>query len=290
MTTTLSDTPVINTPQAEEQPLQRLRPRAGWVPIDFRELWHYRELLGFFAARELRVRYKQTILGVAWALVQPLLTMVVFTLMFQKILGVQKDDPLYFVKTFCALLPWQLFAYALTQSSNSLVASERLLTKIYFPRLILPLSSVISGLVDFSIAFVILILMMWIKGIQPGLAVLTLPLFLLLALMAAMAVGLWLSALNVQFRDVRHTIPFLTQFWFFITPVAYATTQVPESWKIWYGLNPMAGVVEGFRWALLGTSEPPGMILAASVAATIALLVSGLFYFRRLEKSFADIL
>jgi lipopolysaccharide transport system permease protein len=290
MTTTISDSPVVTADTGPEEPLLRLRPRPGWVPVDFKELWHYRELLGFFAARELRVRYKQTVLGVLWALIQPLMTMVAFTLLFHKMLGVQGDEVNYPVFTFCALLPWQLFAYALTQSSNSLVASERLLTKIYFPRLILPISSVISGLADFAIAFVVLLTMMWAAGIVPGMAILTLPLFVLLAMLAALAVGLWLSALNVQFRDVRHTIPFLTQFWFFITPVAYPTSKVPEAWKMWYGLNPMAGVVEGFRWALLGTSEPPGMILVASVAATLALLVGGLYYFRRMEKSFADIL
>ncbi|MGH7215166.1 MAG: ABC transporter permease [Tepidisphaeraceae bacterium] len=292
MTTTVSDTPLIEATSVPHvpPPLLRIRPRPGWVPVDFAEMWHYRELLGFFAVRDVKVRYKQTLLGVAWAVIQPVMTMLAFTILFHGLLGVVAEDSKYHVFAFCALLPWQLFAYALTQSSNSLVASERLITKIYFPRLILPLASVISGLVDFAIAFVILLGMMAWYGIVPGMAILMLPLFALLALAAALAIGLWLSALNVQFRDVRHTIPFLTQFWLFITPVAYPSSKVPEAWRAVYGLNPMAGVVEGFRWALLGTAEPPGMVMVVSVTATLVLLVGGLFYFRRMEKSFADVL
>jgi len=289
MSTMASESPLLSPPLPVVAPLIKLRPRPGWIPVDFKELWQYRELLGFFAVRDIKVRYKQTLLGVAWAVVQPVMTMLVFTLLFHKLLGVEPTNASYPVFLFAALLPWQLFSYALTQSSNSLVASERLITKIYFPRLILPLGSVISGLVDFAIAFVILVGMMAWYRIVPGIAVLTLPIFMVVALLAALAVGLWLSALNVTYRDVRHTIPFLTQFWLFITPVMYPSSKVPEAWRALYALNPMTGVVEGFRWALLGQAAPPLVVMLVSLSATVLLLVGGLFYFRRMEKTFADI-
>ncbi len=267
----------------------RRQARQGWVAINFAELWQYRELLVFYAIRDIKVRYKQTLLGAAWAILQPVMTMLVFSIFFGKLAGVPSDGIPYPVFSFCALLPWQLFAFALTQSSNSLVQDAQVLTKVYFPRLIIPLASVIAGLVDFAIAFVVLIGMMLYFDIVPGRAMLTLPLFTVLALVAALSVGLWFSALNVKYIDVRYTIPFLAQFWLFVTPVAYSSSLVPSKWQTVFGINPMVGVVEGFRWALLGKAPPPGPMLIVSVAATVILLIGGLFYFRRMEKSFADI-
>jgi lipopolysaccharide transport system permease protein len=280
------------TPQTDgdsHRPLIRRQARPGWVAINFKELWQYRELLVFFAIRDIKVRYKQTLLGAAWAILQPAMTMVVFSIFFGRLAGVPSDGIPYPVFSFCALLPWQLFAFALTQSSNSLVQDAQVLTKVYFPRLIIPFASVIAGLVDFAIAFLVMVGMMLYYDIVPGLAMVTLPVFILLALAAALAVGLWLSALNVKYRDVRYTIPFLAQFWLFVTPVAYSSSLVPSKWQTLYGINPMVGVVEGFRWALLGKSSPPGAMLIVSVSATGILLLGGLFYFRRMEKSFADI-
>jgi lipopolysaccharide transport system permease protein len=273
----------------DQRSVVRRQARPGWVAIDFAELWRYRELLVFYAIRDIKVRYKQTLLGAAWAVLQPVLTMVVFSIFFGRLAGVPSDGAPYPIFAFCALLPWQLFAYALTQSSNSLVQDAQVLTKVYFPRLVIPLASVIAGVVDFAIAFVVLIGMMLYYDIAPSMAVLTLPLFTILALAAALSVGLWFSALNVKYRDVRYTIPFLAQFWLFITPVAYSSSLVPVKWQTIYGINPMVGVVEGFRWALLSKSSPPGLMLVVSVLATAVLLVGGLFYFRRMEKSFADI-
>jgi lipopolysaccharide transport system permease protein len=271
------------------RPFVRRQARPGWVAIDFAELWRYRELLIFQAIRDIKVRYKQTLLGAAWAILQPVLTMVVFTIFFGKLAGVPSDGIPYPIFTFSALLPWQLFAYALTHSSNSLVDNAHVLTKVYFPRLILPLAALIAGLVDFTIAFLVMGGMMLYYGIFPGWALITLPLFVVLALAAALSVGLWLSALNVKYRDIRYTIPFLAQLWLFVTPVAYSSSLVPAQWQAIYAINPMVGVVEGFRWALLGKSAPPGAMLIVSVAATAILLTGGLFYFRRMEKSFADI-
>ena len=237
----------------------------------------------------MKVRYKQTALGAAWAVIQPFFMMVVFSLFFGRLAKVPSDGIPYPVFTFCALLPWQLFANALTESSNSLVGNQNLITKVYFPRLVVPISAVLGGLVDFVIAFVILLGMMLYYGIVPGWAIVTLPGFILLAVLTALGVGLWLSALNVQYRDVRYTIGFLVQLWLFLTPVAYPSSIVPEKWRPLYGLNPMAGVVEGFRWALLGKSQPPGAMLWVSVAAVIVILFGGLYYFRRMEQQFADI-
>jgi lipopolysaccharide transport system permease protein len=270
------------------RPFVRRQARPGWVAIDFPELWRYRELLLFQALRDIKVRYKQTALGAAWAILQPVLTMVVFSIFFGNLAGIPSDGAPYPIFAFAALLPWQLFAYALTQSSNSLVDSANILTKVYFPRLIVPLASVLAGLVDFAIACLVLVGMMLYYDIVPGWGILTLPLFTLLAIAAALAVGLWLSVLNVKYRDVRYTIPFVSQFWLFVTPVAYSSTLVPEKWQAIYGINPMAGVVDGFRWALLGKT-PPGPMLLVSITVTALLLVGGLFYFRRMEKTFADI-
>jgi len=274
---------------AEELPSLLIRPPHGWASIDLKELWAYRELLYFLTWRDVKVRYKQTALGAAWAIIQPVFMMIVFSLFFGRLAKVPSDGVPYPIFTYCALLPWQLFSHALTESSNSLVANERLITKVYFPRLVVPVSAVLGGLVDFAVAFVILLGMMAYYHIVPTVMIVTLPLFLLLAIMTALGVGLWLSALNVQYRDVRYTITFLTQFWLFATPVAYPSSIVPERWRWLYGLNPMAGVVEGFRWALLGKSEGPGPMLAVSVAVVILLLIGGLYYFLRMDQTFADI-
>lgn len=276
--------------QSPDEPrLVVIRPSRGWVSLGLRDLWEYRELLYFLVWRDVKVRYKQTALGAAWAILQPFLTMVVFSVFFGNLARVPSDGIPYPVFAYTALLPWQLFAYALTESGNSLVASQQLITKVYFPRLVIPISAVLAGLVDFCIAFVVLLGMMLYYGIVPTAAALTLPLFLLLAVMTALAVGLWLSALNVQYRDVRYTIPFLTQFWLFATPVAYPSSLVPAWIRPLYGLNPMAGVVEGFRWALLGKSGGVGPLVFVSALVVGLLLVGGLVYFRHMEKTFADV-
>lgn len=284
------------TPETQTDSLQLpvptivIRPSRGLISLKLRELWDYRELLYFLIWRDIKIRYKQTVLGAAWAILQPLLTMVVFTIFFGRLAGVPSDGIPYPVFSFAALLPWQLFARALTESSNSLVGNQGLITKVYFPRLVIPMSAVLAGLVDFVIAFVVLLIMMVYYGIVPTINVLALPLFLLLAIATALAVGLWLSALNVIYRDVRHTIPFLVQFWLFLTPIAYPTSLVPEQWRTLYGLNPMVGVVEGFRWALLGREGGVGPVVLASALVVGVLLVGGLFYFRRMEKTFADVI
>jgi lipopolysaccharide transport system permease protein len=270
-------------------PTFHIKPESGWTEIGFRELWEYRELLYFLTWRDVKVRYKQTALGAAWAIIQPLFMMLVFSLFFGRLAKVPSDGVPYPVFTLCALLPWQLFAHALTESGNSLVSNERLITKVYFPRLVIPIAAVLGGLVDFAIAFVLLLLMMAYYGIVPTWAVITLPGFVLLAVLTALGVGLWLSALNVQYRDVRHTLNFLVQFWLFATPVAYPSSLVPERWRPLMGLNPMAGVVEGFRWALLGKSDPPGPMLGVSIVVVLLILIGGLYYFRRMESAFADI-
>jgi lipopolysaccharide transport system permease protein len=254
-----------------------------------RELWEYRELLYFLTWRDIKVRYKQTVLGAIWVVIQPLFMMLVFSLFFGRLARVPSDGVPYPVFTFCALLPWQLFAHALTESSNSLVGNQNLITKVYFPRLVAPISAVLGGLVDFAIAFVMLLVLMLIYGIAPGWQIVFVPALVLLAVMAALGVGLWLSALNVQYRDVRYTINFLVQFWLFATPVAYPSSIVPEKWRLLYGLNPMVGVVDGFRWALLGKPDSLGLPLLISVVVVLTLLVGGLYYFRRLEQQFADI-
>ncbi len=267
----------------------RIRPSAGWRALHLTELWRYRELLWFLALRDVKLRYKQTALGVAWAVIQPLFTALVFTIFFGNLGKLPSDGLPYPLFVLTALLPWQLFSYALTQSSNSLVNEQRLITKVYFPRLAVPLASVLSGLVDFAVAFVLVLgLMVW-YAVPLTWALLAVPLLVLFALAAALAVGLWLAALNVQYRDVRYTIPFLTQMWLFLTPVAYPSSLVPAEWRPLYGLNPMAGVVESFRWALLGTGNVDVALLAVSAAVVVALLAGGLFYFRRLERTFADV-
>lgn len=257
--------------------------------FQFEELRAYHELIYFFVWRDLKVRYKQTVLGVIWAILQPFLTMVVFTIFFGQLASIPSDGLPYPIFSFTALLPWQLFSNALTNSSNSLVNNRELITKIYFPRIILPLASIVSGFVDFCIAFLVLILLMVYYGIMPSIAIFTLPFFILLSLLTALSISLWLSALNVQYRDIRHIIPFLTQLWLFLTPIAYPTSIVPEKWRIIYGLNPMVGVVEGFRWALLGRMNINFPMLIVSTLIVLLLLISGLYYFRRLENTFADV-
>jgi lipopolysaccharide transport system permease protein len=289
-----TDTPP--TPHAGGRPeVTRIRPSRGWRAMDLRELWRYRELLWFLTLRDVKLRYKQTVLGVAWAVIQPLFTMGVFTVFFGKLGKLPSDGKPYALFVLAALIPWQLFAYALTQSSNSLVAEQRLITKVYFPRLIVPVASVLSGLVDFLVAFALLLATMaagpllgW-AWIAPTWAALTLPAFVLFAVLTALAVGLWLSALNVRYRDVRYTIPFLTQFWMYLTPVAYPASLVPAAYRPLYGLNPMAGVVEGFRWALLGTDAPDWGMMAVSAGVVSTLLTGGVLYFLQIEKTFADV-
>jgi lipopolysaccharide transport system permease protein len=259
------------------------------VSLKLDELWEYRELLYFLVWRDVKVRYKQTVLGAAWAILQPLLTMVVFSLFFGKLGRIPSDGLPYPIFSFAALVPWTFFASGLGQGANSLVGSQNLIKKVYFPRLVIPISSVLAGVVDFAIAFLVLLAMMLAYGIVPTAAALWLPLLLLLALVTALGVSLWLSALNVQFRDIRYTVPFLTQLWLFATPIAYPSSLLPEPWRTVYALNPMVGVVEGFRWALLGTDTAPGPMVLASSLAALALLASGAYYFRRMEKSFADV-
>jgi lipopolysaccharide transport system permease protein len=265
-------------------------PSQGLVPINFRELWEFRELLYFLTWREFKVRYKQAALGVAWAILQPLLTMVIFSVIFGQLAKLPSDGVPYPVFSYVGLLPWQFFATALTHASTSLVGNSNLLTKVYFPRLFIPLSAVTAGLVDFGIAFVILIGMMLYYGIAPTWNVLWLLPLLILALLTSVAVSLWLSALNVQYRDVQYAIPFLVQAWMYASPVAYSTGLIPAHglWRVIYGLNPMAGVIQGFRWALLGGS-PPDILMAISTFMVLVLLLSGLVYFKKMEKSFADV-
>jgi lipopolysaccharide transport system permease protein len=270
-------------------PTLRIAPSKGWVSLKLHELWEYRELLYFLVWRDIKVRYKQTALGATWAIIQPVFTMLVFSLFFGHLGKIPSDGIPYPIFSFAALVPWTFFANGLGQSSNSLVGNANLITKIYFPRLIVPLASVFSGIVDFLLAFVVLLGMMLYYGLVPTLNVFWLPLFLLLALVTSLGVGLWFSALNVEYRDVRYVVPFITQFWLFATPIAYPSSLLPEPWRTLYGLNPMVGVVEGFRWALLGTKTAPGPIIAVSSAVALVILVSGAFYFRRMEKTFADI-
>jgi lipopolysaccharide transport system permease protein len=272
-----------------ELPHTRIEPSKGWISLRLKDLWQYRELLFFLTWRDIKVRYKQTALGAAWAVIQPLFTMLVFTLFFGRLAKVPSDGIPYPLFSYAALLPWQLFSYALTESSNSVVANERLITKVYFPRLFVPMASVLAGLVDFVTAFTVVIGMMVWYGVRPTWAVLTLPFFVILAMATAFGVGLWLSALNVQYRDVRYTLNFIVQFWLFASPVAYSSTLVPARWRPFYGLNPMAGVIEGFRWALLGKTQGPGTMLWVSVVVMAFVLVGGLYYYRRMEKTFADV-
>jgi lipopolysaccharide transport system permease protein len=273
-----------------EKPRTSIEPPRGWQALEWREFWAYRELLFFLTWRDIKVRYKQTVLGAVWAILQPVLTMVVFSIIFGRLAKLPSEGLPYPVFTFTALLPWQLFSFALTSSSNSLIESQNLITKVFFPRLIVPIASTMAGLVDFAIAFVVLLGMMFYYRITPQVYIWTLPLFLLLALASALAVGLWLSALNVKYRDIRYVVPFLAQFWMYATPVAYSSQLIPEQWHWLYSLNPMTGVVEGFRWALLGKSALNLPFLLLSAVVVLIFLVSGLYYFKRVESGFADVI
>lgn len=275
--------------EGERQTPVVIEPLKSWLYVDVRELWEYRELLYFFVWRDIKVRYKQTILGGLWAVLQPTVTMVVFSVFFGILAEVPSDNLPYPIFTYAALLPWQLFAYSLAASSQSLVMDQGLITKVYFPRLLVPLSAILVGLIDFMIAFCVLAGMLFYYDIHLTWAALTLPLFVLLTLLTALGVGVWSAALNVQYRDVRHIVPFLTQFWLFITPVAYPASLVPDQWRALYGLNPMVGVVEGFRWALLRQGQPIDTSIIISVVIVIVLLITGLFYFSHFEKTFADV-
>ncbi len=266
-----------------------IEPSQRRAPLKLREIWQYRELLFFLTWRDVKVRYKQTVLGIAWAIIQPLMAMVIFILIFGQLAKLPSEDLPYPVFSYCGLLPWQLFAGTLQKSGTSLVGNAHLITKVYFPRLIIPLSAVASGLVDFAISFGVLLGLMVYFGIATSWSILWLPFIVLFTLLAALAVGVWMSALNVQYRDVQHMIPFIVQVWMFISPVAYSTELIPEgSWRVLYGVNPMTGVIQGFRWALLG-GHPPDELMFASIIVVGVLLLSGLFYFGRTEKTFADV-
>jgi lipopolysaccharide transport system permease protein len=270
-------------------PVVEIKPTNGWVALRTRELWVYRELLYFLTLREIKVRYKQTAIGASWALIQPLFTMLVFTLFFGRLAKMPSDGIPYAVFSLSGLVIWTFFANGLTAAANSLVANANLVSKVYFPRLTIPVSAVLSGILDFVLSFGMLIVVMLIDGIIPGVRLLWMPVFFLMALGAGLGIGLWLSALNVEYRDVRYAIPFLLQFWMFSTPIAYPSSLLHEPWRTVYALNPMVGVVEGFRWCLLGTGKAPGAMVAVSGIAAIFMMVSGAYYFRRMERTFADV-
>ena len=286
---TTSSIPTPNTPLSRPStPTSQISPAAGWVPIDLRELWAFRELLYFLTWRDLKVRYKQTAIGVAWVVIQPVVTMLIFSFFFGHLAKMPSEGLPYPLFYYCALLPWTYFATALNSATQTIVEHERVITKVYFPRILLPTSAVISGLVDAGVSFALLIGMSVYYHITPRLTTLLLPLFMLLAIATALGMGLWLSALNALYRDVRHAIPFLIQFWMFLSPVAYPSTLIPAKWRWLYGLNPMAGVVEGFRWALTGHGQAPNSLLLTSAVAVIVLLVGGLMYFKSMEGTIAD--
>src|ERR1700676_1184252 len=267
----------------------RIEPPRGWLDLRLGEVWAYRELLYFFVWRDVKVRYKQTVIGIAWVVLQPLMTMGVFTLFFGRLAKLPSDGLPYPVFYFSALVPWSYFATALQNCTNVVVENQRVIPKVFFPPLPLPISPVLSGLVDFSIGFIVMLIVIFSYGIRPGLHVVWLPAFLLLALLTALGVGLWTAALNALYRDVRYVVPFLVQFWMFASPVVYPSSIVPEKWRWLYALNPMAGVIEGFRWALTGHGQPPGILVAASSGAVVLLVFSGLVYFHAMEGTIADV-
>jgi lipopolysaccharide transport system permease protein len=272
-----------------ESPVVRIAARRGWLALDIKELWAYRELLYFFVWRDIKVRYKQTAIGAAWAVLQPVLAMLVFSLFFGVLAKIPSQGLPYPVFYYCALLPWLYFSTSMQAATNIVVDQQRVITKVYFPRVVLPIASVLSGLLDFAISFVVFLGMMLYYRMIPTIAVIWLPAFLLLAVLTALGVGLWLSALNAMYRDVRYVVPFLVQFWMFASPVAYPSSLVPVKWRWLYGLNPMAGVIEGFRWALTGHGQPPSVLLAASSLAVILLVLSGLVYYHAMEGTIADV-
>jgi lipopolysaccharide transport system permease protein len=276
----------------------KIKPSKGWVSLKLDELWKYRELLFFFTWRDLKIRYKQTVMGASWAIIQPFFTMIIFSLFFGRLAGIPSDGVPYPIFSYTALVPWTFFANGITQGANVLVNNSDMIRKIYFPRLTMPIATVLAGLVDFVLAFSVLLGMIAVYHFLPSanydanitLAILWLPLFLLLALVTTMGVTFWLSAMNAQFRDVRYIVPFLVQAWMFLTPIAYPSSLVDMPWRLLFGLNPMAGVVEGFRWALLGTDTAPGPMIIVSAVTAVLLLVSGAFYFRKMERVMADVI
>jgi lipopolysaccharide transport system permease protein len=273
---------------APRPPVVVIRPTAGWRGLDLRELWAYRELIYFLTWRDIKVRYKQTAIGVAWAVLQPLALMLVFTLFFGRLAKVPSDGIPYPLFAYAGLLPWQLFSRTIAESTNSLITDQRLITRVYFPRIIVPIATTLAAIVDFLISMVLLIGLMVAYHVTPGANVLWLPFFALLMVVTALGVGFWLSALNVEFRDVAYAVPFLNQFWLFLTPVVYPSSVVPEAWRALYGLNPMAGVVEGFRWALLGAGQGASPLLVTSTVVAFALFFTGVIWFRRRERTFVD--
>jgi lipopolysaccharide transport system permease protein len=270
-------------------PIMRITPPTRWWVVPMRELWDFRELVYFFVWRDIKIRYKQTAIGAAWAVLQPLLTMLIFSLFFGRLAHIPSEGLPYPIFYYSALLPWMYFAAALQNATNTIVENQRVITKVYFPRLALPLASVLSGLVDFAVSFAMFVVLMIYYGIRPTPAFLWLPAFILLAILTALGVGLWLSALNALYRDVRYILPFLVQFWLFASPVAYPASLVPQKWRWLYGLNPMAGVIEGVRWSLTGHTSPPGRLIFVSTAAGSVLLASGLAYFQKVETTVADV-
>jgi lipopolysaccharide transport system permease protein len=271
------------------RPVTVIEPPRPWVPLDLRELWEQRELVYFLAWRDIKVRYKQTALGASWAILQPVFAMVVFSIFFGQLGRIPSDGLPYPLWSFAGLVPWTFFAQGLSQAANSLVMSQNLLRKVYFPRLAIPIATVLSVALDFAIAFLVLVGLMMFYGVQPtGRAIWVLPLSLL-AFVTALGAGIWFAALSVRYRDVRYVVPFLVQFWLFATPIAYPSSLLPAQWRVLYAVNPMSGVVEGFRWALLGTNTAPGLMVAVSAITAIVVLVAGAFYFRRVERTFADL-
>lgn len=275
-------------PEAIAQHITRIEPTSSWRFLDTSEIWHYRELLYFLAWRDIQVRYKQTAIGVLWVVAQPLASIIVFSLFFGNLAKIPSDGVPYPLFVFAALLPWQVFARAMMEASNSLVTDQRLVSRVYFPRILVPLASVIAALFDFGITFLLFLAMMLYFGVHPGLAVLTLPIFLFLMAATAVGVGFWLAPLNIEYRDVTYLLPFVTQLWMFLTPVVYPSTLIPEKWRFFYGFNPLAGVVEGFRWALLGVGPGPSPMLFVSAAVAVLLMLTGIVWFRRRERTFTD--
>lgn len=284
----MSQTRIREYSSVEEVPVTIIRPLKGWMPVDLKELWAYHELIYTFAARDIKVRYKQTALGATWAIIQPLFTMVVFTIFFGGLAKIPSEGIPYPIFSYSALLPWTLFAEGITRSTSSMITNANIMTKVFFPRMILPMSGTLSPVVDFAVAFVILIGMIFYYGFVPTTNIIWLPAFILLALASSLGVGLWLSALNVQYRDFQYTVPFIIQIWLYASPVVYPSSLVPEKYRLIYGLNPMAGVIEGFRWSLLGT-EPPSSMIFVSILMVVVILISGAYYFKRMEKIFADV-
>jgi lipopolysaccharide transport system permease protein len=272
-----------------EPPVLRIAPPQGWWEVDFHELWRFRELIYFFVWRDIKVRYKQTAIGAAWAILQPALAMIVFALFFGKLAHMPTEGLPILVFYYSGLLPWMYFSNSLTNATSTIVQNQNIITKVYFPRLALPISAVLSGLLDFAIGCLLLVPLMVVYRVRPGLPLLLLPVFLLLTVLMAAGAGLWLSAMNAIYRDVRYVVPFLVQFWLFASPVAYASSIVPAKWRWLYGLNPMAGIIEGFRWSLTGRGDPPGPMIIVSVAVVLVVLASGLFYFQKMESTVADV-